>query len=252
MPRQLWLADKLREWGCNVVEVDGWQYRGSEAFHPQGVIAHHTAGPATGDYPSLRIVRDGRAGLSGPLSQLGLGRTGTVYVIAAGRANHAGTGSWRGLSGNYSVFGIEAESTGTRNDWTAEQRKVYPIVCAALLDGIGRDERWLCGHKEWTTRKIDPAFWDMDDMRRQVAALLAAGPGKDWIEMASIEEVEAMFRRVLAEGDYLVAHGERQWVIRETAGLAVHIKTKDDFDRLRKAFPHRGTVESLAGYELIV
>ncbi len=42
--------------------------------------------------PSLGVIRDGRPGLKGPLSQLGLGRDGAYYVIAAGRAQHAGRG----------------------------------------------------------------------------------------------------------------------------------------------------------------
>lgn len=175
MPRQLWIADKCREWGLPVVEVAGWKTRGSATFNPRGVICHHTAGAATGDYPSLRVVRDGRSGLPGPLSQVGLGRTGKVYVIAAGRANHAGRGGWRGLSGNTSVLGIEAESVGTRDDWTAAQRANYPVLVAALLDGIGRDESWACGHKEWTRRKIDPAYWDMSRLRADVRALLTRG-----------------------------------------------------------------------------
>ena len=177
MPRQLWLADQCRRWGLLVTEVEGWKLRGSANFDPKGVIAHHTAGNPKGDYPSLKIVRDGRPGLPGPLSQIGLGRTGRVYVIASGRANHAGAGGWNGLSGNTSVIGIEAESVGTRDDWTDAQRRAYPILCAALLDGLGRDHRSLCAHREWAPRrKVDPAFWDMDQMRRQVRELLADGP----------------------------------------------------------------------------
>src|SRR5580700_4344959 len=49
----------------------------------------------------------------GPLAQLGLGRDGTFYVVAAGRCNQAGQGSWQGVTtGNSSFIGIEAENTG--------------------------------------------------------------------------------------------------------------------------------------------
>ena len=180
MPRALWIADVCRDWGLDVVEVDGWRTRGSTDFAPRALVAHHTAGPAAGDYPSLRIVRDGRSDLPGPLSQVGLGRTGRVYVVAAGRANHAGGRydvGWRGVRGNRERMGIEAESVGTRDDWTPEQRRAYPLLCAALLDGMGvRDARMLCGHRETATNKVDPVAWDMDAMRAQVARHLADGP----------------------------------------------------------------------------
>ncbi|HEY0366829.1 MAG TPA: hypothetical protein VGC73_10170 [Pyrinomonadaceae bacterium] len=38
--------------------------------------------------------------LPGPLAQLGLARDGTFFVIAAGRAIHAGESSFRGVAGN--------------------------------------------------------------------------------------------------------------------------------------------------------
>ena len=177
MSHQLWIAEALRRAGVEVTEVDGWQSRGSANFNPQGVVVHHTANGPRGDYPSLTLVRDGRAGLAGPLAQLGLGRSGRAFVIAAGRANHAGAGSWRGLGGNTSVFGIEAESVGNGSDWTQEQRSAYPRMVAALLAGMGRDERFCCGHREWAPgRKIDPAGIDLDDFRAQVANHLRGRP----------------------------------------------------------------------------
>ncbi|CAF5118568.1 unnamed protein product, partial [Rotaria sp. Silwood1] len=72
------LADILRGAGLKVVEVAGWKTRGHGVMSSvKGIIVHHTAGPATGDFPSLGVVRDGTSSLSGPLAQLGLGRTGT-------------------------------------------------------------------------------------------------------------------------------------------------------------------------------
>ena len=178
MARQSWLANELRRWGLTVVEHSGWQVRGSETFGPKGVVAHHTAGPLTGDIPSLRILIHGRADLPGPLCQIGLGRSGTVHVIAAGRANHAGRGGWNGLSGNSSVFGIEAENTGRGEPWTFEQLRAYVLVCAALCTAMQREARWVCGHKEWRPGdKIDPHGIDMNWMRREIENAMAAGPG---------------------------------------------------------------------------
>lgn len=171
-----WLADAARLTGYPVTEVDGWRTRGhGQMVGVEGVVAHHTAGPATGDFPSLRVVRDGHSSLSGPLAQLGLGRSGTIYVIAAGLCYHAGASSWAGFTSLNSRFiGIEAESVGTRDDWTREQRDCYPRLCAALAHYMKRPASRVAGHKEVAPhRKIDPAFWDMGALREQVAHMLA-------------------------------------------------------------------------------
>lgn len=173
--RLLGLADACRAAGLRVVEVDGWRTRGADfPATPKVVIWHHTAGAKTGDYPSLPVVRDGREGLPGPLSQVGLGRSGTVYVIAAGKANHAGPGAWDGVTASASTVGIEAESTGT-GDWTPEQRDAYPRLAAALTRLLGTTPRRNCAHREWALpagRKPDPVGIDMPAMRTRVAALL--------------------------------------------------------------------------------
>ena len=87
-----WLPDVLNDAGLKVARVSGWKNRGvgnSDIKDIQGILCHHTVGPPTGNMPSLNVLRDGRANLRGPLSQLGLGRDGTYYLIAAGKANHA-------------------------------------------------------------------------------------------------------------------------------------------------------------------
>lgn len=167
MGRQLWLAARCRQYGLEVVEVDGWQTRGSTAFDPWGVVCHHTAGAATGEMPSLKLLINGRSDLPGPLCNVGHGRSGKVYIMAAGRANHAGAGGWRGLVGNSSVLGIESESSGT-GGWTRAQRETYPVLAAALKSGCRSpsDFSLICGHKEWAPkRKIDPFGIDMPSLR---------------------------------------------------------------------------------------
>jgi hypothetical protein len=143
----------------------------------RGVICHHTAGPANGIMPSLGIITNGRSDLPGPLAQLGLGRDGTFFVVAAGRANHAGRGMWQGIStGNSSFIGIEAENTGGANDpWPAVQLDAYRRGVAAILEKIGANAIMCCGHREYALpqgRKPDPSF-DMVDFRTQVAAIMA-------------------------------------------------------------------------------
>lgn len=171
-----WLADAARLTGYPVTEMRGWRghNHGPMADHIYGTICHHTAGaepPRTSDFPTINVVRNGRAGLPGPLSQYGLGFSGRIYVISDGLAYHAGSGGWRGVSGNSRMIGIEAEDSGD-GDWTPEQLDCYPRLVAAIQDYLNSDAGWVCGHKEWTRRKIDPAGIHMPDFRGTVAGYL--------------------------------------------------------------------------------
>ncbi|MGN7703528.1 N-acetylmuramoyl-L-alanine amidase [Cellulosimicrobium sp. 22601] len=172
MPRITRLPAALAARGLTVELVDGWEARGSADFDPQGAVCHWTAGARTGDRPSLKVVRDGRPKLPGPLANVFLARSGVAVVVAAGRANHAGEGGWRGLTGNRSVWGTEAESAGD-GDWTDAQRWAYPRINAAYCDLSGFGPDMVCGHNEWAPdRKIDIRDWDMARMRTQIAAVL--------------------------------------------------------------------------------
>jgi len=172
-----WLAQAARMTDFPVVEVDGWRGRGHGGMDTlEGVVLHHTAGPATGDYPSLRVVRGGRPGLAGPLAQLGLARSGTIFVIAAGLSYHAGASAWAGFTGlNRRFLGVEAESTG-RGDWTPAQLDAYPRLVAALLHYMRRPAGRAAAHREVARppgRKIDPVGIDMPAFRARVAEMLA-------------------------------------------------------------------------------
>lgn len=171
-----WLPDVLEAAGLKVARVDGWSSRGvGEMGHVQGVICHHTAGPSRGNMPSLKTLIQGRSDLTGPLAQLGLGRDGTYYVVAAGRCNHAGKGSWEGItSGNSTFIGIEAENTGNGEPWSDVQMDSYLRGVAAILAHLGQDEQACAGHKEYALpkgRKNDPDF-DMAGFRARVREIL--------------------------------------------------------------------------------
>ena len=171
----IWLPDVLKRAGLKVAEVDGWQNRGrGDMGTIKGVICHHTAGPKTGNMPSLKIVTEGHSTLPGPLSQLCLGRDGTFFIVAAGRSNHAGKGKWQGLAtGNTNFIGIEAENTGIDDDfpWPEVQMDAYERGVAAILKHVGGKSIMCCGHREWTPRKIDPLF-DMVAFRLRVDAIM--------------------------------------------------------------------------------
>lgn len=181
-----WLPDVLKEAGLKVSLVTGWENRGQgNVGQILGVICHHTggAGPEKGNMPSLGTLKNGRGAspglkaLPGPLAQLGLGRDGTYFIIAAGRAIHAGAGSFKGVAtGNSSFIGIEAENKGVASDspWPAVQLDAYHRGVAAILKHLGKDSTFCCGHKEYALpkgRKDDPTL-DMEIFRSAVAAIM--------------------------------------------------------------------------------
>ena len=182
-----WLPDVLETAGLKVAEMTGWRTRGvADMGTVRGVICHHTGTPKAivGNMPTLGLLANGRPpgpnapALSGPLAQLGLGRDGTYYVVAAGRANHAGKGQWEGLVnlGNSCFIGIAAENSGETDDhWPDVQMDAYQRGVAALLQRLGAGANMCAGHKEYALpagRKSDPHF-DMPRFRGAVGALLA-------------------------------------------------------------------------------
>lgn len=173
-----WLGDVLGATGLKLAEVNGWRTRGLDRpFTPKGVMCHHTGGPAKGNMPSLGIVTNGRPDLTGPLSQLALGRDGTFYLVAAGFAQHAGAGNYGGLvTGNTCFIGIEAENTGLSSDpWPDVQVTALRHGVAAILARLGAGAQMCCGHKEWARpvgRKTDPTL-DMNALRAAVGTIMA-------------------------------------------------------------------------------
>jgi N-acetyl-anhydromuramyl-L-alanine amidase AmpD len=200
-----WIPEVLEGAGLKVAEQPGWRTRGrGEMDTVKGVMCHHTSGSAHGIMPSLGVITDGRPDLAGPLAQLGLGRDGTFFVVAAGRCNHAGRGMWQGLStGNSNFIGIEAENTGSPNDpWPAVQLDAYRRGVVAILKKIGANTIMCCGHKEYALpqgRKDDPSF-GMFDFRAQVSSILA-GTAPHPIVIPEVDDDRRPTLRRPARGD---------------------------------------------------
>lgn len=172
MPYLTQLAEVARRTGYPVTEVSGWKGRG---HGPQpavrGIVCHHTAGATGGgDYPSLGVVRDGRPGLDGPLSQFGLGRSGRIYVVAAGRCWHNAPSTSPDHT-NSNSLGIEAENDG-RQSWPDVQLDAYKRLCAELCKEFGLPASRVKGHKEVNTQKPDPHSVNMKGFRDDVARLI--------------------------------------------------------------------------------
>lgn len=205
MPYLANLANVVRTSGLTVVEAPGWRERGHGPFpgRIEVVVGHHTATPAhaPGDYPSLRIVTEGRSDLPGPLCNLGLGRSGTVYVVAAGVAWHAGKSAHAGFVDlNNKSIGIEAEHPGT-GPWPDEMLDAYPRLVAALCWGYRLDPDRYVSHRGCALppgRKPDPAGITDDWMRATVRSLLATEGDDD--DMTD-EDRKLLFecRAILAE-----------------------------------------------------
>lgn len=220
------LADVCRAADLEVAEVGGWKSRGhGDMSTPRTIVCHHTAGPTTGNMPSLNTITYGRSDLPGPLCHLGLGRDGTVYVVAAGLAYHAGEVRDPTYANRYAI-GIEAEATG-RDRWPAIQLDAYTRLCRALCDhyGIGVDR--VLGHKEVCApvgRKVDPNL-DMAAFRRRVTALEDDMPTAD-----EIAEAVQRARLNSADGNSLgrvlgfLFHGQRAIV----AALAALAESQDE------------------------
>jgi len=174
-----WLAEVLEDAGLRVAEQPGWRTRGrGDVGPPRGVMIHQTGAPMIGNAPSLGVVTEGREGLAGPLAQLCLGRDGTFYVVAAGRANHAGEGAWQGVTtGNSSFIAIQVEhfSGEAEEPWPDVQLEALSRGAAAILKRLNADPRLCCGHKEYAQpqgRVNDPGL-DMDEVRQAIGAVMA-------------------------------------------------------------------------------
>ena len=264
MPRDIGIANRLRAAGLNVVEVAGWQTRGSENFNPKGSVDHHTAGPSIGNAPSLSICINGRQGLPGPLCNVLVGRDNTCYVIAAGRANHAGLGTWKGLIGNSSVFGVERENVGTGGEpWRPDQTETAARVHAALISAHGSDAGLVCEHKEWAPRrKIDAYGIDGNQMRILVAKYLSGAittpipPAEPNSAAGFLQAISEAARKkpVLKKGSKGEAVKDLQNNINAIVGRTV-LKVDGDFgpstDRWVKQFQkdHKLNPDGIVGYQ---
>lgn len=189
------MVEALEAEGLTIHEHDGWRTHERDAatgkpFGPvYGVLIHHTAG-----HGDKELCFRGRVDLPGPLCHSWLGKTDGLWMLSAGRANHAGLvdsdviaalraesalprDDEADLDGNDCLYGLEIENLGNGHDpYPAGQYRQAVLWAAALCRAHGWTERSIAGHKEAQPGKIDPSF-DMDVFRADVRAQLAAKPG---------------------------------------------------------------------------
>lgn len=170
----------LRSWGFVVHEWLGWESRSNGQISDfVGGIVHHTA-TAYGSAPAILV--NGRSDLPGPLCNYAGNADGSLTVIAAGPANHAGR------SGGYSmgplpvtagfnryVLGLEIVYPGTE-PMRPEQYAAAVAWGRAVADIVGwGDSQRIRAHAETSvTGKWDPGYApgrtiDMNMFRAAVA-----------------------------------------------------------------------------------
>lgn len=185
------LPEILDTFDLTYTTVPGWTTRNSAGgMHPVGVMIHHTGS----DNSALNTLVNGRTGLPGPLCHLYIEATprDVVWVVCDidANANHAGMGDAAVLAavrndlpqpnpqvdndgGNEWFYGIEIEGD-TPNDFIVNGAPTWRYwatvdATAALCAHHGWNPLTrVIAHKEWTRRKIDPAF-DMDTFRAHVS-----------------------------------------------------------------------------------
>ncbi|ONI48620.1 MULTISPECIES: N-acetylmuramoyl-L-alanine amidase [unclassified Streptomyces] len=194
MSPEQWLKALRAEGVTDIVEMPGWRTNNRNHKGPfsdvRATMIHHTAGEGPG-LPAYCF--NGNAALPGPLCHDFLARSGRLYLVGNGRANHAGTVARNAhdavvnershhpapdasepLDGNGMSYGLECENNGQPGrTWPAKQYDVAVRVQAARcrVHGWSADSVWA--HKEATRRKpVDPRL-DMNQFRRDVAERLA-------------------------------------------------------------------------------
>lgn len=180
---QRWIADDLRKAGLKVVEIEGWKNRGRPAstgnFDPVGAsTTHHTGATTSSSNPNaaLNMLITGRSDLPGPLCQVATGYDGTVYVIAAGRANHAGriakpdvVGMPVHGDGNAHALGNEVMTNGTQKMPKAQEDAVAKVA-AVFASRHYRNSNWAHRHEDISSSgKWDLGQWTTAELRRRVS-----------------------------------------------------------------------------------
>lgn len=177
---------RLRAVGITVHEWPGWESRGNGLTSAyEGIIIHHTATPF-GFAP--RVLVDGRPDLDGPLCNTAGNADGSVTMIAAHPANHAGAGSGPSLGPlpatrlfNPRVWGHEIVYPGTVPMTDAQYRtaQILARICVdvfgygdierarlhAETNGRGYEGKWDAGNGNGTT-------YDAAQFRRGAATIL--------------------------------------------------------------------------------
>lgn len=170
----------LKAEGVPFTELEGWTTRGRDqatgkVFGPvHGSLNHHTAGR-----DSLQAIayQGQSAALPPPLAHAYLPKSGSLVLVADGRANHAGLAALNAFNaikaetaipkpskasgtvdGNDALYGIETENLGDDKDtYTRAQYDTWVRYNAAICRHHGWSAGSVAGHLETSVEgKVDP------------------------------------------------------------------------------------------------
>jgi hypothetical protein len=162
-----------RSKGLRVTFEPGWETRGNGyTGRYVGVSVHHTGTPSSvsNPFPTRRLLREGRDDLSGPLCNSAGPADGSIHVMAAHAANHAGASGGRSMGPlpvtrlfNPLVWGHEIDYAGSVPMLTAQYRAavLWSIAVLQALREHGQissaDPQRIRAHAETSiTGKWDP------------------------------------------------------------------------------------------------
>lgn len=188
--------------GVRIQEHRSWRTHSRNHKGPwgpvHGVMLHHTV--SKGELSSVELCYNGYEGLPGPLCHVVIPKSGTTYLVSAGRSNHAGggdpnvlqavkderyndapprptVGNTSGIDGNAHFYGAECVNMGDGKDpWEPDQVDAMVRWAAALCRAHGWTEKSVIGHREWSRDKSDPfgpGMPTMTVMRAKIAERLA-------------------------------------------------------------------------------
>lgn len=171
----------LRKRGYNVI-LDDMPPR-PWTFTPDGVLLHHTASTSVTsierEKSDVWVLKHGDDAWPAPKVQWYVGRTGRIYLLAKGGANHAGTGNELveyGIPanmGNQHLWGIEVQSDGYGQDWTKEQWAAVHALTGELCRVMKVTPKRVWRHKDYDndSGKVDTRY-PLDEHREAVRAYL--------------------------------------------------------------------------------
>lgn len=246
----------MRKWRAPYRELAGWRTRGRDPEHGpfsdvHGIVIHHTGSDEgqSDDYLDF-LANRGRPGLPGPLCNAATDMDGDLWLVAQGRANHAGKGSSSTLAavsaenydgyrvelkpgpdtvdGNAAYYGNEVRYDGGQ-PMTPKQYDAAIRWAAAICDHHGWSALSIIGHREHTARKNDPGHCPMNQFRSDVAALLKAGPGgsttpsKPNIPEDDMPYTEAQLRAIAKDesAEAIEEYMKRFWTAPTGTGTAI-------------------------------
>lgn len=185
------IRDGLRAHGVTVHETPGpgvpidrpgsWETRGNGlTSRYKGLVVHHTAGSFGRDYSTLY---NGRSDLPGPICNTSGNEDGSITMIAAHPANHAGaSGGWdtaplpKTSLFNAEVWGHEICYPGVV-PMTPAQWRTAAILGRVVCDVLGVPESHIKFHNgtsitgKWDAGYANGKTYNITDLRRDAASI---------------------------------------------------------------------------------